>query len=54
VAQENLLDPPQFILLREAGILTEYSAVLPDGHHLYADPLIFFTGMKKKHYDYHS
>ena len=45
--EENLRDPPQYILVKEARDLRDYGAVLPVGHRLEPDADAFLTGMKQ-------
>ena len=42
----NLTDTPQFVLLKKAGALKEYTAMVPLGHRLEADALAFLNVMK--------
>jgi len=42
----NLTDAPQFVLLKKAGELKEYTAMVPLGHRLEADALAFLNAMK--------
>ena len=42
----NLTDPPQFVLLKKAGALKEYTAMVTLGHRLETDALAFLNAMK--------
>ena len=43
---QNLTDPLQFVLLKKAGVLKEYTAMVPLCHRLEADALAFLNAMK--------
>src|SRR6218665_3051404 len=45
--EENLRDPPQYILVKETRQLRDYGAVLPVGHRLELDAATFLSGMKQ-------
>ena len=45
--QENLREPPHYILVKETSHLRDYGAVLPVGHRLELDAAPFLTGMKQ-------
>ena len=42
---QNLTEPPQFVLLKKAGVLKEYSAMVPIGHQFEADALALLHAM---------
>ena len=46
---QNLTDPPQFALLKKAGRLKEYTAMVPLGYCLEADALTFLNTESKHH-----
>ena len=50
-ATAGLINPPQFALVAEAGIVTDYRAVLPLQHRLERVPLTFLHDMSANVYD---
>ena len=44
-AKQPLTKPPQFMLLKEVGVMKDYSAVVPIGHRIEVDALVFLQKM---------
>jgi len=45
LAKQTLTKPPQFMLLKEAGLVKDYRAAVPIGHRLEGDALVFLNEM---------